>query len=130
MRFLELLRIFRTIAAIPDFGDKEAVRAWLLKLCDVAKLLTEQTPTPADDAIVAGAPPRTRTATPQRNPFAAPAWPVPCKYPTEIRDSDKGVGENFAGRRPRGNWPLGAGCRRPARGLLDLPVEPPAQFPA
>ena len=81
-------------------------------------------------AIVAGAPPRTRTATPQRNPFAAPAWPVPCKYPTEIRDSDKGVGENLAGRRPRGNWPLGAGCRRPARGLLDLPVEPPAQFPA
>ncbi len=53
MRFLELLRIFRAIAAIPDFGDKEAVRAWLLKLCDVAKLLTDRTPTPADDAIVA-----------------------------------------------------------------------------
>ena len=53
MRFLELLRIFRAIAAIPDFGDKEAVRAWLLKLCDVAKLLTEQTPTPADDAVLA-----------------------------------------------------------------------------
>jgi hypothetical protein len=53
MRFLELLRIFRAIAAIPNFGDKEAVRAWLLKLCDVAKLLTDRTPTPADDAIVA-----------------------------------------------------------------------------
>ena len=53
MRFLELLRIFRAIADLPDFGDKEAVRAWLLKLCDVAKLLTDRTPTPADDAIVA-----------------------------------------------------------------------------
>ena len=53
MRILELLRIVRTIAAIPDFGDKEATRAWLLKLCDVAKLLTEQTPTPADDAVLA-----------------------------------------------------------------------------
>jgi len=53
VRILELLRIVRTIAAIPDFGDKEAVRAWLLKLCDVAKLLTDRTPTPADDAIVA-----------------------------------------------------------------------------
>jgi hypothetical protein len=52
MRFLELLRIFRAIAAIPDFGDKEAVRAWLLKLCDVAKLLTDRTPTPADDAVL------------------------------------------------------------------------------
>ena len=53
MRLLELLRIFRTIADLPDFGDKEATRAWLLKLCDVAKLLTEQTPTPADDAVLA-----------------------------------------------------------------------------
>ena len=53
MRLLELLRIFRTIADLPDFTDREATRTWLLKLCDVAKLLTEQTPTPADDAIVA-----------------------------------------------------------------------------
>lgn len=53
MRILELLRIFRVIADLPDFGDKEAVRAWLLKLCDVAKLLTDRTPTPADDAVLA-----------------------------------------------------------------------------
>ena len=53
MRILELLRIVRTVAAIPNFGDKEAVRAWLLDLCDVAKLLTDRTPTPADDAVLA-----------------------------------------------------------------------------
>ncbi len=53
MRLLELLRIFRVIAALPDFGDKEATRQWLLNLCDVAKLLTERTPTPADDAVLA-----------------------------------------------------------------------------
>ena len=53
MRILELLRIVRTVAAIPNFGDKEAVKRWLLDLCDVAKLLTDRTPTPADDAIVA-----------------------------------------------------------------------------
>ena len=53
MRFLELLRIFRTIAAIPDFGDKEAVQAWLLKLCEIAGLLVERTTTPADDAVLA-----------------------------------------------------------------------------
>lgn len=53
MRFLELLRIFRAIAAIPDFGDKEATQAWLLKLCEIASLLTERTPTPADDAVLA-----------------------------------------------------------------------------
>jgi len=53
MRFLELLRIFRAIAAIPDFGDKEATRAWLLKLCEIAGLLAERTPTPADDAVLA-----------------------------------------------------------------------------
>ena len=53
MRFLELLRIFRVIANLPDFGDKEAVRAWLLKLCEIDGLLTERTPTPADDAVLA-----------------------------------------------------------------------------
>jgi hypothetical protein len=53
MRFLELLRIFRVIANLPDFADKEAVRQWLLKLCDVAKLLTDRTPTEADDAVLA-----------------------------------------------------------------------------
>ena len=53
MRFLELLRIFRAIADLPDFGDKEATRAWLLKLCDIAGLLTERTPAPADDAVLA-----------------------------------------------------------------------------
>lgn len=53
MRFLELLRIFRVIADLPDFGDKEATRAWLLKLCEIAGLLTERTPTPADDAVLA-----------------------------------------------------------------------------
>lgn len=53
VRILELLRIVRTVAAIPNFGDKEAVKRWLLDLCDVAKLLTDRTPTPADDAIVA-----------------------------------------------------------------------------
>ena len=53
MRFLELLRIFRVIADLPDFGDKEAVRAWLLKLCEIAGMLTERTPTPADDAVLA-----------------------------------------------------------------------------
>jgi len=26
----KLLRIFRVIADLPDFGDKEATRAWLL----------------------------------------------------------------------------------------------------
>ena len=53
MRFLELLRIFRTIADLPNFGDKEATRAWLLKLCEIAGLLAERTPTPADDAVLA-----------------------------------------------------------------------------
>ena len=54
MRILELLRIFRVIADLPDFGDKEAVRAWLLKLCEIASmLLTERTPTEADDAVLA-----------------------------------------------------------------------------
>ena len=53
MRFLELLRIFRTIADLPNFGDKEATQAWLLKLCEIAGLLTERTPTPADDAVLA-----------------------------------------------------------------------------
>ena len=53
MRFLELLRIFRAIADLPDFGDKEATRAWLLKLCEIAGLLVERTPTPADDAVLA-----------------------------------------------------------------------------
>ena len=53
MRILELLRIVRTVAAIPDFGDKEATRAWLLKLCEIAGLLVERTPTPADDAVLA-----------------------------------------------------------------------------
>ena len=53
MRLLELLRIFRVIANLPDFGDKEATRQWLLKLCEIAGLLTERTPTPADDAVLA-----------------------------------------------------------------------------
>ncbi len=53
MRFLEMLRIFRVIANLPDFGDKAAVQAWLLKLCEIAKLLIERTPTPADDAVLA-----------------------------------------------------------------------------
>ena len=53
MRFLELLRIFRVIANLPDFSDKEAVQTWLLKLCEIAGLLTERTPTPADDAVLA-----------------------------------------------------------------------------
>lgn len=53
MRFLELLRIFRVIANLPDFADKEAVQTWLLKLCEIASLLTERTPTPADDAVLA-----------------------------------------------------------------------------
>ena len=53
MRILELLRIFRMIADLPDFGDKEATRQWLLKLCEIAGLLTERTPTPADDAVLA-----------------------------------------------------------------------------
>ena len=53
VRILELLRIFRTIADLPNFGDKEAVRAWLLKLCEIAGLLTERTPTEADDAVLA-----------------------------------------------------------------------------
>lgn len=53
MRFLELLRIFRVIANLPDFGDKATVRQWLLNLCEIAKLLTERTPTEADDAVLA-----------------------------------------------------------------------------
>jgi len=53
MRLLELLRIFRTIADLPDFGDKEATRAWLLNLCEIAGLLAGRTPTPADDAVLA-----------------------------------------------------------------------------
>ena len=53
MRLLELLRIFRVIADLPDFGDKEATRQWLLNLCEIAKLLTERTPTEADDAVLA-----------------------------------------------------------------------------
>lgn len=53
MRLLELLRIFRTIADLPDFSDKEAMRTWLLRLCDVAGLLTRLTPSPADDAVLA-----------------------------------------------------------------------------
>ena len=53
MRILELLRIFRAIADLPDFGDKAAVQAWLLKLCEIAGLLTERTPTEADDAVLA-----------------------------------------------------------------------------
>jgi hypothetical protein len=53
MRFLELLRIFRTIANLPDFTDKAAVQTWLLKLCEIAGLLTERTPTEADDKVLA-----------------------------------------------------------------------------
>ena len=53
MRILELLRILRSVTDLPDFGDKEAVRAWLLKLCEIAGLLTERTPTEADDAVLA-----------------------------------------------------------------------------
>lgn len=53
MRILELLRIFRVIADLPDFADREATRTWLLGLCDIAGLLTERTPTEADDAVLA-----------------------------------------------------------------------------
>ena len=53
MRFLELLRIFRAIVDLPDFGYKAATQAWLLKLCEIAGLLVERTPTPADDAVLA-----------------------------------------------------------------------------
>ena len=53
MRILELLRIFRIIANLPNFADKASVRQWLLNLCDIAGLLTERTPTPADDAVLA-----------------------------------------------------------------------------
>jgi uncharacterized membrane protein affecting hemolysin expression len=53
MRFLELLRIFRTIADLPDFSDKQATQKWLLELCSIGKLLTDRTPTPADDAVLA-----------------------------------------------------------------------------
>ena len=53
MRFLELLRIFRVIANLPDFGDKESVRQWLLNLCEITGMLVERTPTEADDAVLA-----------------------------------------------------------------------------
>ena len=53
MRFLELLRIFRVVANLPDFGDKAAAQTWLLNLCEIAGLLTERTPTEADDAVLA-----------------------------------------------------------------------------
>ena len=53
MRILELLRIFRVVANLPDFGDKAAVQTWLLNLCEIAGLLTDRTPTEADDAVLA-----------------------------------------------------------------------------
>lgn len=53
MRLLELLRIFRTIANLPNFSDKASVRQWLLSLCDIAGSLTRLTPSPADDAVLA-----------------------------------------------------------------------------
>lgn len=52
MRFLELLRIFRAIAAIPDFGNKEATREWLISLLGIAQSLTDRTPNEADDRVV------------------------------------------------------------------------------
>lgn len=53
MRILELLRVMRTVISLPDFGDKEATRTWLLRLCDIGKLVTTRTTTPADDAVLA-----------------------------------------------------------------------------
>ncbi len=52
MRLLELLRIFRVIAALPDFGDKEATREWLISLLGIAQSLTDRTPNEADDRVV------------------------------------------------------------------------------
>jgi hypothetical protein len=52
MRFLELLRIFRTIANLPDFTNKEAVREWLISLLGIAQSLTDRTPNEADDRVV------------------------------------------------------------------------------
>lgn len=52
MRFLELLRIFRTIANLPNFADKEAVREWLISLLGIAQALTDRTPNEADDKVV------------------------------------------------------------------------------
>jgi hypothetical protein len=52
MRILELLRIFRVIADLPDFGDKEAVREWLISLLGIAQSLTDRTPNEADDRVV------------------------------------------------------------------------------
>ena len=52
VRFLEALRIFRTIANLPDFADKEAVREWLISLLGIAQSLTDRTPNEADDKVV------------------------------------------------------------------------------
>ena len=52
MRFLELLRIFRTIANLPDFTNKEAVREWLIGLLGIAQSFTDRTPNEADDRVV------------------------------------------------------------------------------
>ena len=52
MRFLELLRIFRTIANLPDFTNKEATREWLISLLGIAQSLTDRTPNEADDRVV------------------------------------------------------------------------------
>jgi hypothetical protein len=52
MRILELLRIFRTIANLPDFTNKEAVREWLISLLGIAQSLTDRTPNEADDRVV------------------------------------------------------------------------------
>ena len=52
MRFLELLRIFRAIADLPDFGDKQATRGWLIGVLGVAQSVTDRTPNEADDRVV------------------------------------------------------------------------------
>lgn len=53
MRILEMLRTIKSVIDLPDFDDKEAVRKWLLKICGIGTLITERTPTPADDAALA-----------------------------------------------------------------------------
>lgn len=53
MRFFESLRTIKSVIDLPDFSDMEAVRKWLLKVCGIGKLITDRTPTPADDAALA-----------------------------------------------------------------------------
>lgn len=53
MRFLELLKAFRSLISLPDFSSKEEVKAWLLVWCDVAAMVTSKTSPTADDVVVA-----------------------------------------------------------------------------